>query len=77
MSGQQTSIAAPLTVRPEWEAERAATELHQVLRGRVRVREPMSKHTTFRLGGAADVFVQPVDVEDLAETIRFARRHQR
>ena len=75
MSGQQTSIAAPLIAQPEWQAERAAAELRQAVRGRVRVHEPMSKHTTFHLGGLADLFVQPLDVEDLAETIRFARRY--
>jgi UDP-N-acetylmuramate dehydrogenase len=75
MSGQQTSIAAPVIVRPERQLEHIATELRSILRGRVRVREPMSKRTTFRLGGPADLFVQPADTEDLAETIRFARRH--
>ena len=29
--------------------------------------EPMSAHTSWRIGGFADVFYQPVDVKNLAE----------
>jgi len=33
--------------------------------------EPMAHRTTLRVGGPADVFVEPADEKDLAETIRF------
>lgn len=36
--------------------------------------EPMSRHTTFRVGGAADVFVCP-EYEDLPEVLRLCRRY--
>ncbi len=36
------------------------------LRGRLREREPMARHTTWRVGGPADRFYQPADREDLA-----------
>jgi UDP-N-acetylmuramate dehydrogenase len=35
------------------------------LRGKIRYRESMSKHTTWRVGGPADCFYQPADREDL------------
>ncbi len=35
------------------------------LRGKLRYREPMSRHTTWRVGGAAERFYQPKDGEDL------------
>ena len=34
---------------------------------RLLTNEPMSAHTSWRIGGSADVFYQPADVEDLAE----------
>ena len=37
------------------------------------VNEPMSKHTTFRIGGPADVFISISDAEELAAVIREAK----
>jgi UDP-N-acetylmuramate dehydrogenase len=71
--GKQTVIAAPVTTVAGRESEVLGAELARALRGRVRLREPMSRHTTFRIGGPADIFAQPADVEDLAQAIRFAR----
>lgn len=36
------------------------------LRGTLKTDEPMSKHTSWRVGGPADNFYQPADVEDLS-----------
>ncbi|XME02755.1 UDP-N-acetylmuramate dehydrogenase [Lachnospiraceae bacterium C1.1] len=38
---------------------------------RIRIDEPMSKHTTFRVGGPADLFVQPESKEELAAIIKY------
>lgn len=46
------------------------------IRGSVRFDEPMSRHTTFEVGGPADVYTRPADSEDLAELIRFLREHE-
>jgi len=40
-------------------------KLSAALRGRVLVREPLSRHTTWRVGGPADLFLVPVDRSDL------------
>ena len=37
-------------------------------------REPVSRHTTFRIGGEADYFVTPETVEDLVALIKYLRR---
>ena len=37
--------------------------------------EPMSRHTTFRIGGPADYYIQP-DVRQLSEVLRLADREQ-
>lgn len=37
--------------------------------------EPMSKHTTFRVGGPADYFVTPKSVEDVQKTVALCKNH--
>ena len=39
------------------------------LRGDMKYNEPMSKHTSWRVGGLADQFYTPADVEDLSELL--------
>jgi len=36
--------------------------------------EPMSKHTTFRIGGNADVFVKGQSIEDILHIINYCRK---
>jgi UDP-N-acetylmuramate dehydrogenase len=38
------------------------------------VDEPMSRHTTYRIGGPADLFCQPGSLEDLRQALREAHR---
>ena len=47
-----------------------ARELAARVRGEVRRDEPMARHTTFRVGGPADLFLTPLDEEDLALMLR-------
>jgi len=44
------------------------------IKGRVRLHEPMSRHTTFRIGGPADAYVEPADVEALQLLLERARK---
>lgn len=44
--------------------------LRSALKGEVRAREPLAKHTTYRIGGPADLFVTCDTVADLAEAVR-------
>ncbi|MBI2843740.1 MAG: UDP-N-acetylmuramate dehydrogenase [Armatimonadetes bacterium] len=52
-----------------------ASDLRKAIRGVVKADEPMSKHTTFKIGGPADVFVDPADADDLAAVVSWANRH--
>lgn len=38
--------------------------------------EPMSRHTTFRIGGPADYFVTPKDKGEIKKIIKFCRKEQ-
>ncbi|HBR52296.1 MAG TPA: UDP-N-acetylenolpyruvoylglucosamine reductase [Nitrospira sp.] len=40
------------------------------LRGVVRVNAPLSEYTSFRIGGPADVLVEPADVEDVIRLVK-------
>ncbi|MBC7104997.1 MAG: UDP-N-acetylenolpyruvoylglucosamine reductase, partial [Firmicutes bacterium] len=43
------------------------------LAGPVRFAEPMWRHTTWRIGGPAEVFAEPASLEDLLAVVRYAR----
>lgn len=42
--------------------------------GAVVIEEPMSRHTTFRIGGPADYFVTPHTKEEIRQVSGFAKR---
>jgi UDP-N-acetylmuramate dehydrogenase len=44
------------------------------IRGEVRFKEPLSFHTSLRIGGPADFFIVPQDVEDIRLALSFAER---
>jgi len=44
------------------------------VRGEVLFAEPMARHTTFRIGGPADIFFRPEDEEDLIAGVKAADR---
>lgn len=43
---------------------------------RVKIDEPMNLHTTFRIGGKADLYVQPKSADDLAKVIALCNGQQ-
>ena len=45
-------------------------------KGIFRENEPMAAHTTFRIGGPAEVYLVPADEEQLAETVRLLRSEE-
>lgn len=43
------------------------------LKGKVRFREPLRNHTTFKIGGPAKLFIEPYDLEDLKRALSLAK----
>ena len=49
-------------------------DIRRVIKGDVRFDEPMSRHTSFRIGGPADIFICPRGPKDLFAILEIARR---
>jgi UDP-N-acetylmuramate dehydrogenase len=50
--------------------------LQGALRGEVLADEPLADHTTWRIGGPADLFIRPADPADLVQALRMLRDHR-
>jgi len=46
------------------------------LKGKVRLREPLKNHTTFKIGGPAKFFVEPKDPDDLKSLLILAKKYK-
>lgn len=44
-------------------------EIEKLIRGEVIENEPLARHTSYRVGGPADLFVNPASLEDLAALV--------
>ena len=42
----------------------------------IKQNEPMSKHTTFRVGGNADIFIKTKSIEELKYILQYARKNR-
>ena len=56
-------------------ASHPCAELRTMVRGKVRVNEPLSQHTTLKIGGPADCMVLPASLDDLVRVVRWC--HER
>ncbi len=45
------------------------------LKGKVVLNEPLSKHTTLKVGGPAEFWIEPLDEEDLKQALKIASAH--
>lgn len=46
------------------------------LKGKVKLKEPLRKHTTFKIGGAVEYFIEPNDADDLKLLLNLAKRYK-
>ncbi len=49
-------------------------ELGQKLKEGIRKNEPMSRHTSWQVGGPADYYLYPADLSELVEIVRFSNK---
>ncbi|MBN1527228.1 MAG: UDP-N-acetylmuramate dehydrogenase [Candidatus Omnitrophica bacterium] len=52
------------------------TELKEAVKGAVRPRERLARHTSFRIGGPADLWVEPADAAQLKKLVKYARKNR-
>ena len=52
------------------------TRIQDEVLGRIRLDEPMNKHTSFKVGGPADAMVEPHDESDLLRAVRICWEHK-
>lgn len=45
-------------------------ELHRITGGRVRTEEALQRHSTFRIGGPAELYVAPASVEEISNVLQ-------
>jgi len=50
-------------------------DLKRQVKGKILLREPLKRHTTFKIGGPADMWVEPRDTKELKKVLRFAKEH--
>ncbi len=53
-----------------------AEDLQSCIEGKVIAHEPMLKHTWLKIGGTADMFVKPKNIDDVIITVNYALEHQ-
>ncbi|WP_205174258.1 UDP-N-acetylmuramate dehydrogenase [Bacillus pakistanensis] len=51
-------------------------ELEEQNVGSIKANEPLSNHTTIKIGGPADLFVEPASIEDLKRTLKLIKKYQ-
>ncbi|MCC6866711.1 MAG: UDP-N-acetylmuramate dehydrogenase [Ignavibacteria bacterium] len=51
------------------------SEIQKFFKGKITLNEPLARFTTFRIGGVADYFVEPVDTDDVINIVKYASQH--
>jgi UDP-N-acetylenolpyruvoylglucosamine reductase len=64
---------SPMPIKNNIAGELAARVTHATVIYRT---EPLAKHTTLRVGGPADVYVEPADEKDVANVVKFCREKE-
>ena len=54
----------------------ALDDIRRSFKGRIALSEPLARYTTFRIGGAADIYLEPLDKADALALIR-SLRHEK
>ncbi len=52
------------------------SELKNSIKGNIKIGQMLSRRTSFRIGGRADIWVEPSDIKDLQRTLAFINKHK-
>jgi UDP-N-acetylenolpyruvoylglucosamine reductase len=73
MTPAAETLESPMLIGQNIPDELAAHVSHATV---IRRGEPLAKHTTLRVGGPADVYVEPAKEKDLANAVKFCRENE-
>jgi len=48
--------------------------LEKLIRGKLKFNERLARHTSFKIGGRVEVWVEPVDIDDLRQVIKVCKK---
>lgn len=51
-------------------------DIQKIFRGRIALHEPLGKYTSFRIGGPADIYLEPADKQDVATLIKYLQHEE-
>jgi len=51
-------------------------EIRKIVKGKILINEPLAKYTTFKIGGLADIYIEPNSVDELVNLIRYLKREE-
>ncbi|MCI0448716.1 MAG: UDP-N-acetylmuramate dehydrogenase [Chlorobi bacterium] len=52
------------------------TEIQKIFKGKISLNEPLARFTTFRIGGMADYYVEPLDAQDVLNIVNYASKQE-
>jgi UDP-N-acetylmuramate dehydrogenase len=50
------------------------SEIQNIFKGKIALNEPLARYTTFRIGGEADYYVEPSDIDDVINIVKYANK---
>lgn len=51
-------------------------EIRKIVKGKILINEPLAKYSTFKIGGPADLYIEPKDVDELLSLIRYLKEKE-
>jgi len=55
--------------------QNALKELHKLVRGKILCNVPLSRYTSLRVGGPAEIMIYPLNIMELQKVINFSHTH--
>lgn len=50
------------------------SDIRKIFKGKISLNEPLARFTTFRIGGVADYYVEPVDADDVLSIVNYVTK---
>lgn len=58
------------------EDKKLMASLRKIVKGQIKIAERLAMRTSFRVGGPADIWIEPADIKDLQRALDFINKHK-